>query len=49
MNFIWRATSHGLRFEKARKSKTNPLILNHFEYHDELTTKSKLYLNLKNY
>ena len=42
------ATSNNIRFERL-KSGYNTQFVNHFEFHSELSNKSKLFLNLLDY
>lgn len=47
-NFIWTPTSQQIRFER-QKTSCNLQFVNHFEYHTELSNKSKIYTNICNY
>ena len=55
INFIWAPFSNGINFEKLKNSKnisssiSNNNIVNHFECHEEITRKDKLYRNLKTF
>ena len=46
-HFRWHPFSKGIRFEQLSLSQKQ--MVNHFEFHDEITTKDKLYKNLLEY
>ena len=48
-NFSWQSTSKGISFDKLNNSKTSKQIVNHFEFHKEITTKASLVKNLQIY
>eukprot|EP00826_Nyctotherus_ovalis_P065251 TRINITY_DN9586_c0_g1_i5.p1 TRINITY_DN9586_c0_g1~~TRINITY_DN9586_c0_g1_i5.p1 ORF type:complete len:410 (-),score=85.20 TRINITY_DN9586_c0_g1_i5:323-1552(-) len=47
-NFKWQPFSNGMRFDLLGTGKDKQLV-NHFEFHGELSSKSKLFLNLQAY
>ena len=48
-NFTWQPTSHPVNFERLRQNSVYKQVVNHFERHEEITTKSKLFKNMKEY
>ena len=48
-NFFWHPTSSGFKFEKLKNNFSNKNCFNHFEFHQELSTKSQLLQNCSEY
>mmetsp|Transcript_13777 Transcript_13777/g.11730 ORF Transcript_13777/g.11730 Transcript_13777/m.11730 type:complete len:120 (-) Transcript_13777:882-1241(-) len=45
-NFAWQPTNRGIYFERLTASRTSKQVVNHFEFHREISTKISLIKNL---
>lgn len=48
-NLKWQQTDYGYRYERMVGNPNLKQLLNHFEYHPEITTKNGLIKSLSNY
>jgi hypothetical protein len=48
-NFKWQQTKQGYKYERLIPNQMYKQLVNHFEYHKEITTKSGLIKNLAQY
>ena len=49
LNLLWQATSKGIIFDRFQANKTPKQVVNHFEFHREISTKIGLIKNLQLY
>ena len=49
MSLIWQPTSKGIIFDRLQANKTPKQVVNHFEFHKEISTKIGLVKNLQLY
>jgi hypothetical protein len=49
VNFKWQQSNKGYRYEKLTGNPSFKQVVNHFEYHKDITTKSGLIKNMASY
>ena len=47
-NFLWQPTSNGISYDELGELNVDQMV-NHFEFHNEISLKSNLFLNLRNF
>lgn len=48
-HFSWQPISQNIKYDKCRSSIFHKIVVNHFEFHKEITTKTKILMNLESY